>query len=43
MPAAPSPFFEKMLSVSKVSKFWLPVVPVICNESLPPLGALGFT
>src|SRR5919112_278053 len=32
-----------MLSVSKVSKFWLPVVFLICCESRPPFGACGLT
>jgi hypothetical protein len=43
MPAAPLPRLEKMLSVSKVSKFWLPEVAVICSDSRPPFGASGLT
>jgi hypothetical protein len=43
IPAAPSPFRTKMLSVLKVSKFWLPVVEAICCEREPPFGALGLT
>ena len=37
MPAAPSPWSTKTLSVLKVSKFWLPVVCLIWIASVPPL------
>ena len=39
MPAAPSPLRTKMLSVLKVSKFWLPAPRLIWSASVPPFGA----